>query len=306
MSNTCRLLFLLILTVAWLGNGCTTGPSPGNDHGGSGALFPVVIQTAWTSAGPDLHFEPHGLYGYINGGAELFLEFGFECLDVKQYLVTTGDNERQIDVEMYRMTDPPAALGIYLAKCGDENPRGDVFARNTANPYQITAVRGTLFLQVNNFSGDAACLPAMVELVNAVLEQQVAVRPLAIWQYLPEKDRAPGTEFLFRGRFGLEPVYTFGPGDVLLIEGRALGAGARYINNNATPHRRLVVVYADPQAAQEALAHLLANLDPYLEVLAQTPQGMVFKDYADEYGLVRLVADRLEILVRLTEAPDLD
>ena len=292
------------MAMALLTAGCAAQP-PGTSPAAAG----------WPAAGPDLHFEPHGLYGYIDGGAELFLEFGFASLDIRQVLVPpTGaagaagvagaaPDSQEIDVELYHMSDPAAALGIYLAKCGAEKPRAAVAARNTGNAYQLTAVKGSLFLQVNNFSGDTTNLDAMDALAAEALAGETAAAPLAIWRHLPAEGRVPGSEFLFRGRFGLEPIYTFGPGDVLLIEGRALGAGARYAAADGTVYRRLTVAYADAGAAQQAMAHLQANLDPYLEVLERAPSRLVFKDYAGLYGRVERVAERLDIAVRLSARP---
>ena len=44
----------------------------------------------------------------------------------------------------------------------------------------------------------------------------------------------------------------FGDGDVLLIEGRALGAGARFTAADGASYRRLVMEYADDAAAAAA------------------------------------------------------
>ena len=57
-------------------------------------------------------YTPATLSTHINGGAELFLEFGFEEM---QLLTSTAD-EVELTAELYRMRDPEAALGIYLAK----------------------------------------------------------------------------------------------------------------------------------------------------------------------------------------------
>ena len=256
---------------------------------------------------PDLHFEPHGLYGHINGGSELFLEFGFEGLDVHHVADDlageTGKIEEAIDVEIYHMSNPAAALGIYLAKCGRENPMAGVVARNTGGPFQITAVAGSLFLQVNNFSGETSSLPTMVELANEVLAPHGGGEPLPIWQHLPQPERILGTEFLFRGQYALDPVFTFGEGDILQLADRALGAGARYDNGDGVIYRRMTVVYENRQTAKDAFIHLRANLDSYIAVVESTELGLVFKDYAGRYGLIRVVDERLDITIDLAKAP---
>ncbi len=238
------------------------------------------------AAEPVRHFEPQALYGHINGGAELFLEFGFVGLEV------------QGGVESYRMTDPAAALGVYLAKCGAEAPWSEVRARNTGGAYQLMAVKGTLFLIVKNVDGDPAARPAMIATANALLDRETAAAPLAIWDDLPAADRVPGSEFLFRGRFALDPIFTFGEGDVLQIEGGALGAGARY-----AACRRLVIAYTDDAAAQSALVHLAANLDPYLAVVRRGEDRLVLRDHTGRFVDVRRAGQRLDIVLDLAATP---
>jgi hypothetical protein len=239
------------------------------------------------------HFDPQALYGYIDGGAELFLEFGFVSLEVQP---AAGG----LVVESYHMIDSTAALGVYLAKCGVERPWPEVVARNTGTPHQLMAAGGSLFLIVRNAGGDEAARAGMARIANEALAQEPKLPVLRLWEFLPTSGRETGSEFLARGRFAIETFFTFGEGDVLQLEGGgALGAGARYEDGA----RRLVVVYPAPTGAAAALANLRANLDPYLKVVADSPAALTFADYSGKFGRVALVEDRLEIVVGLAEAP---
>jgi hypothetical protein len=251
----------------------------------------ALAATLGTATEPARHFAPQALYGHIDGGAELFLEFGFIGLDV------------QGGVEAYRMADAAAALGVYLAKCGVEAPWAEVRARNTGGDYQLMAVKGTLFLIVRNIDGDPAARPQMIETANALLDRENEAPPLAIWDDLPAAGRVPGTEFLFRGPFALDPIFTFGEGDVLQLEGGALGAGARYADAAGATCRRLVVVYADDEAAREAFAHLLANLDVYLTVVERMDDKVVLRDHAGSFEVARRAGQRLDIDLDLAAQP---
>ncbi len=269
---------------------------------------------------PDLHFEPHGLYGHINGGSELFLEFGFVGLDVYNVAVETETDteitgevseyldeelDEELAVELYHMADKEAALGIYLAKCGKESPLPGLVVRNTGSAYQITAVAGTIFLQVNNFSGEAANLPQMTKIANEVLASHADDQPLPVWQHLPHTNRVSGTEFMFRGQYALDPIFTFGEGNILQINSPAIGAGARYDNGDGVIYRQLTVVYDNPESAEVALAYLKGHLDSYISVVKSSAAGLVFKDYADKYGIVKTVNNRLDIAINLVKAPSL-
>ena len=62
----------------------------------------------WT-AGTSESYSDKELYGYIDGGAELYREYGFERLAVQHF--ARGKDELQIEV--YRMKSADAAFGIW-------------------------------------------------------------------------------------------------------------------------------------------------------------------------------------------------
>jgi hypothetical protein len=104
-----RLLFLISLVLV-VSIGCG-GPVVEYE---SGPLPPDGFLNTWHREASPRVFEGADLYGHINGGAEVFLELGFDRLDVVRY----DADGAAVEVERYRMTDPVAALGIYLMKCG--------------------------------------------------------------------------------------------------------------------------------------------------------------------------------------------
>jgi hypothetical protein len=55
-------------------------------------------------------YQGRSLSGYINGGAELFHEYGFVALSVQEAAM---EGAGEITVEVFRMSSPRAALGIY-------------------------------------------------------------------------------------------------------------------------------------------------------------------------------------------------
>src|SRR5665811_1546039 len=73
--------------------------------------FPVLDKNDLPRAGFEgtRSFSETSLYGYIDGGAELYLEYGFDTLVVTEVTALSKD----IKVEVYRMTDAEAAFGIF-------------------------------------------------------------------------------------------------------------------------------------------------------------------------------------------------
>jgi hypothetical protein len=276
----------------------------------SAAVFPPDgFMPGWKSKGQVREFTRNGLYGHINGGSELFLEFGFIVLRLQKYQAP-GDSD-EISIETYRMESPEAALGIYLMKCGSETPVPGIHdqVRQTGDRYQITLLKGCYFITVNNFSGNPAYIPVMVKMANQTLDQFPATQPADLFSLLPGENRVPGTELLFRGPFSLQAIYTLGEGDLLLLENKIFGVTAqyRYPHPGTEPGKKeetynyLAVRYPDKTTAKEAFSYLKANLDPYIQVLTNHNHRFTFKDYQGKYGQVSLKEDQLQLRVNLPE-----
>jgi hypothetical protein len=120
--------------LAWLllaaaGAGCA-GPEPPSAGAGGRAgdisADPQVLQgldaiPGWTRTGPPELYKKDGLYGYIDGGAEIVLQYGFRELSVTRFRpdgeATAGSApDREITLEIYRMDSGEDAFGLYSTK----------------------------------------------------------------------------------------------------------------------------------------------------------------------------------------------
>jgi len=116
-----------------------------------------TIDTPYLSSGdlPGLvvtrtgHFDGKSLYGYMDGGAELYREYGFVDLTVQELRI---NNQQQLLVELFRMCDPLAAFGIFSVS------RGDCRGEDTTARYwcqtsgQVLCATGCYFLKVQRLT----------------------------------------------------------------------------------------------------------------------------------------------------------
>lgn len=87
-------------------------------------------------------FDGNSLWGYINGGADIYLEYGFKTL----FLYEVEYRGSVIRFDLYRMSDPKAAYGIfsvYSFIC-DENTGPGLF--NCITKWQIQSVKNEYYL----------------------------------------------------------------------------------------------------------------------------------------------------------------
>ncbi len=270
-----------------------------------GSLQTTVVQPAipepafaagWLKAGPLRTFTGQDLFNQIDGGAELFLEFGFARLRLQAY----ARGQAELTLNAYEMESSASALGVYLMKMGKETPFAEIAARNSSEEAQLTIVKGRYFVQVDNLGDVRASKAQAVALANAFLAgvaDESGGTPLGL---LPAVDKVPGSERLIRGPYALQPYFTFGEGDIFSLGGRIFGALAEYRPGGGASYTRLIIPYPNPEAADAALAYLKANLDPYLKITDDRPDGMDFIDFQAKKGSVARTGAVLDIRFRFT------
>ena len=164
--------------VCWL----TVGVAPGSAQTrGDAALMPADGFSGWKRAPESRVYTEADLYGYIDGGAELFLEFGFEQLTQQKY----AKNGAGFTVDAYRMRDPIAALGIYLMKCGRETRQPGLTERHTVNRHQLLFVRDRYFVIISSASGQEQLVDELAAFAGAIASRMPAGKPLPLLSQLP-------------------------------------------------------------------------------------------------------------------------
>lgn len=257
--------------------------------------FAADSSTVTLPAAGERVFQANDLYGHINGGAELFLEFGFRELTVYDY----ADGERKISVEVYRMATADGALGVYLMKVGEETPHPAVPARNSWNRYQATALKGKRFIQVNNFGGDRLLEGDVVNKMRNVLLKTGDVPRPPLLNLLPLTGRVPRSERLICGLYSLQSLVTLGDGDILLLSGEVYGAAARYEDGREPAHTLIRIPYPDETAASRAFDNLTDHLDPFYSIIDRGEKSLLFRDKKGRYGLARRYGRRLDLKLNL-------
>lgn len=90
------------------------GPSPASDGQFHIERLADGIP-GWTRTGEIETYTKEGLYGYMDGGAEIVLPYGFRELSVVRFVPATGE-ARELVLEIYRMASGEDAFGLYSTK----------------------------------------------------------------------------------------------------------------------------------------------------------------------------------------------
>jgi len=268
-------------------------------------LPPNGFLQIWKKNGNSRIFTASDLYGYIDGGAEIFLEFGFEQLTVQPYTpgaAAAKSGADEFKVEIYRMADSVAATGIYLMNCGKESADPSFAERHNLNQFQLIFKRDRYYVIVNNSEGNEKLRSGMLDFARYIASRLPAETPVKLDELLPQKGLNKASIRLIRGPYALQSIYTLGNGDVLQL-GRKLTAVSGVYQDATGKYSLVLVDYPNEQAAQKALANVQGNLDSYLKVQEKNDRRLIFKDFNNEFGVVSISGKHLTIQLHLAKKP---
>lgn len=121
----------------------------------SGAVNPPVMRgldgiEGWKRTGPVERYNKEGLYGYIDGGAEMVLQYGFRELSVSRYRPADGTAAgKEIVLEVYWMDSGTSAFGLYSTRLeGGEKAWPKIKPDHWIGPGQAGVVNGDYFASI--------------------------------------------------------------------------------------------------------------------------------------------------------------
>ena len=166
-------------------------------------LIPTLTDAQEVEVKREREFTGSGLYGFMNGGAEQFLEYGVSRL-VARDVVYEG---QEYTIEIYDMPTPEDAFGIYslhVFRCQRADTLGCI---DCLSPYQLQAVAGNKYVSVVFPSGSAAAKVKADELIRYYLPMDGKENP-AFPEQLKELFPYSGKLKFFRGPIGISGVST--------------------------------------------------------------------------------------------------
>lgn len=107
-------------------------------------------------------YEGKALYGYIDGGADLYREYGFVRLTV-QTLTLEGE---EYAAEIYLMADDSAAFGIFSVSASDGS--GPLGSHSASTLYQSQFASGPFFVRVVNYTGSSGAAKRSEHLASLI------------------------------------------------------------------------------------------------------------------------------------------
>jgi hypothetical protein len=109
-------------------------------------------------------YDGKSLWGYINGGADIYLEYGFDKVFVQEIIW----KQYQFKINVYRMKDEEAAFGIFSVSRHKCAPSDSISEFNCVTPYHIQIAHGRFYISVVNDNGSSEEQELAIQLAKKI------------------------------------------------------------------------------------------------------------------------------------------
>ncbi len=186
------------------------GPAlSGQQSARAGSALSILPEAAalagWAPAGRPEVYEGEALYEYIDGGAEIYQEYGFREVAVQDYKNEAG---KTVVLEVYLMSSPAAAYGIYTFKTtGRGRLPGWGGVEAEVESYYLNMWGGPFLVTMTGLDESPETSSGLLMLGQAAAARLSGSleKPFLIGG-LPRAGLGPGSIKYFRGRLGLNNI----------------------------------------------------------------------------------------------------
>jgi Family of unknown function (DUF6599) len=168
--------------------------------------FPLVSKSDLPEAefSSSRTFNGTALFGYIDGGAELYLEYGFSAMSVTDIEYMQG----KYKTEIYRMKGPEEAFGIFSVSkyhCLDMPSLSEFTCRSK---YQLQICKGPYYISIINRTGSRSDSISSAK-IGRIISDKIKDKEVDLSQYLPgvQEELLKSRCFLAKGRLGIVNGY---------------------------------------------------------------------------------------------------
>lgn len=182
---------------------CAAGP------GGQEALRTLLPENGavpgWARDGDPQEFAGEDLYTYIDGGAEIYQEYGFRRVVVQDYKDASGTS---VSLEIFEMTTPAAAFGIYTFKRSGKGKSVPLGAGGDLEDYYLNFWKGCYLVTLTGFDEAPKTIEGIQKLAAGVDAKASGVREApGLVGLLPKEGLRPESVRYLKGILGLNNTY---------------------------------------------------------------------------------------------------
>lgn len=230
----------------------------------------------WTLSDTPKNYRGDELYEMIDGGAEIYYEYGFKQVLRAEYADVRG---KSIDVEIYEMESPAAAYGIYTFKIGDGGKALAIGQEALIEDYYLNFWKNSLLVTVIGLDSEEATVQSVVALAKAVDARiaKTGERPKLAGLLLREPLAFSHPKYV-RGSLGVMNSYIFDTEKSFRVREGMIGA--------VGDCKAFVFRYADDKESAGVYEHVITSLSVSPKFMSRARQGNQYSMVGREKELV--------------------
>ena len=162
----------------------------------------------WIPKGEPLVYSGEDLFTYIDGGADIYNEYGFRQVAVQDY---ESSPQKTVTLEVFEMADAAAAFGMFTFKTSARGSEIDLGQGGRLEDYYLNFWKGPVVVTVTGFDESPESVEAVLKLAEAANGKfrTDGEKPSLAAAFPPEWAARGGLKYL-RGPIGLRnqhPVF---------------------------------------------------------------------------------------------------
>jgi len=159
----------------------------------------------WKSEGSPQGFKGEDLFLYIDGGAEIYREYGFVQVLVQEYKNREGES---LSLEIFQMTSPESAYGMFTYKRSARGERIEVGTEGQFDDYYLNFWKGHFVVTITGYDKNPKIRQGLLGLALAVSNRiQDYSAPPSLVAELPQPGLIKSNIRYFRGYLGFTNNY---------------------------------------------------------------------------------------------------
>ena len=177
--------------------------------------LPGEVQ-GWEGEGAPQVYRGEGLYEYINGGAEIYHEYGFRQVVVQDFMSKEG---KSVSIEIFEMEDSRSAFGIFTFKTNPEDREISLGSDALLSDYYLNFWKARYLVTLTGFDEDEETIKGLRNIARSI-DSKIKTdgnRPPLVSD-LPEEGLEKASLKYFEGNLGLYNSYPFFTEDVFRLK----------------------------------------------------------------------------------------
>jgi hypothetical protein len=249
----------------------------------------------------DVHriYKGESLYEYINGGAEIYHEYGFKQVITQDYSSKASES---LSLEIFEMDDDTAAYGIYTFKTGTTGKRIPLGNQAVLESYYINVWQAHYVVTISAFSQSEEMQQVLITFAEFICKKLPAGgKPPGLITLLPEENNVEGSLKYIEGKIALYNYYHFSGEDIFQVE----KAVRQVYKSDNLDYQLFVFKYQKLSKCQEILQkaeNFFKNSDDYKSYKKEN--GMIY--CRDKKENLLLIANKANYIVIYVGTPTIE